>query len=45
VPEDSLASELRALAIPFTEAGDCIAPRSLEEAVLEGTLASRLVLA
>ena len=45
VPEDSLASELRALGIAFTEAGDCIAPRSLEEAVLEGTLASRRVLA
>jgi hypothetical protein len=45
VPEDSLAPELRALGIAVAEAGDCIAPRSLEEAVLEGTLASRRVLA
>jgi pyruvate/2-oxoglutarate dehydrogenase complex dihydrolipoamide dehydrogenase (E3) component len=45
VPEDSLALELRARGIDVAEAGDCIAPRSLEEAVLEGTLASRRVLA
>jgi 2,4-dienoyl-CoA reductase-like NADH-dependent reductase (Old Yellow Enzyme family)/thioredoxin reductase len=45
VPEDSLASELRAAGVAVAEAGDCIAPRSLEEAVLEGTLASRRMLA
>jgi pyruvate/2-oxoglutarate dehydrogenase complex dihydrolipoamide dehydrogenase (E3) component len=45
VPEDALAPELRAEGIVVAEAGDCLAPRSLEEAVLEGTLASRRVLA
>ena len=30
--------------IPFERAGDCLSPRSLEEAVLEGTLAARRVL-
>jgi 2,4-dienoyl-CoA reductase-like NADH-dependent reductase (Old Yellow Enzyme family)/thioredoxin reductase len=41
VPEDSLALELTVRGISFSEAGDCRTPRSLEEAVLEGTLASR----
>jgi 2,4-dienoyl-CoA reductase-like NADH-dependent reductase (Old Yellow Enzyme family)/thioredoxin reductase len=41
VPEDSLAAELAGLGVPVEEAGDCRAPRSLEEAVLEGTLAAR----
>jgi pyruvate/2-oxoglutarate dehydrogenase complex dihydrolipoamide dehydrogenase (E3) component len=27
--------------IPFERAGDCLGPRSLEEAILEGTLAAR----
>ncbi len=45
VPEDALAPKLRAEGIVVAEAGDCLAPRSLEEAVLEGTLASRRVLA
>lgn len=45
VPEDSLAFELRELGIVVAEAGDCLSPRSLEEAVLEGTLASRRLLA
>jgi 2,4-dienoyl-CoA reductase-like NADH-dependent reductase (Old Yellow Enzyme family)/thioredoxin reductase len=45
VPDDSLAGELTARGIPFADAGDCRSPRSLEEAVLEGTLASRRVLA
>lgn len=31
--------------VPFERAGDCLAPRSLEEAVLEGTLAARRVVA
>jgi len=31
--------------IPFERAGDCLSPRSLEEAVLEGTLAARRVVA
>ena len=30
--------------IPVERAGDCLSPRSLEEAVLEGTLAARRVL-
>ncbi|HXY83859.1 MAG TPA: FAD-dependent oxidoreductase [Gaiellaceae bacterium] len=45
VPEDGLAAELAAAGASFEEAGDCRAPRSLEEAVLEGTLAARRVLA
>ena len=45
VPEDSLASEVREAGIAVAEGGDCLGPRSLEEAVLEGTLASRRVLA
>jgi pyruvate/2-oxoglutarate dehydrogenase complex dihydrolipoamide dehydrogenase (E3) component len=43
VPEDDLAPKLRALGLPVEEAGDCRAPRSLEEAIYEGTLASRRV--
>jgi len=31
--------------IPFERAGDCLSPRSLEEAVLEGALAARRVVA
>jgi 2,4-dienoyl-CoA reductase-like NADH-dependent reductase (Old Yellow Enzyme family)/thioredoxin reductase len=41
VPEDSLAPELAARGLRFEEAGDCLSPRSLEEATLEGTLAAR----
>ncbi len=41
VPEDALAPAVAAHGIPVEEAGDCRAPRSLEEAVLEGTLAAR----
>jgi hypothetical protein len=40
---DDLAPELRALGLPVEEAGDCRSPRSLEEAIYEGTLASRRV--
>ena len=43
VPVDDLAPKLRALGLPVEEAGDCRAPRSLEEAIYEGTLASRRV--
>ena len=35
------ASRRAARAVPVEEAGDCLSPRSLEEAVLEGTLAAR----
>ena len=41
VPERRLAEELRARGLPVEEAGDCLSPRSAEEAVLEGTLAAR----
>jgi 2,4-dienoyl-CoA reductase-like NADH-dependent reductase (Old Yellow Enzyme family)/thioredoxin reductase len=44
VPEDSLADALRAHGgFPVEEAGDCRSPRSIEEAVLEGTLAAHHV--
>jgi thioredoxin reductase len=39
VPNDDLAEELRELGLRVLEAGDCQSPRSLEEAILEGTLA------
>jgi 2,4-dienoyl-CoA reductase-like NADH-dependent reductase (Old Yellow Enzyme family)/thioredoxin reductase len=45
VPVDGLAPELRAAGMHVEEAGDCLSPRSLEEAVLEGTLAARAVFA
>jgi 2,4-dienoyl-CoA reductase-like NADH-dependent reductase (Old Yellow Enzyme family)/thioredoxin reductase len=42
VPDDGLADALRSLAgFAVEEAGDCRSPRSIEEAVLEGTLAAR----
>jgi pyruvate/2-oxoglutarate dehydrogenase complex dihydrolipoamide dehydrogenase (E3) component len=41
VPERELAGQLRARGLTVTEAGDCLSPRSAEEAVLEGTLAAR----
>ena len=41
VPNDEPAAALAGLGIPVEEAGDCRGPRSLEEAVLEGTLAAR----
>jgi hypothetical protein len=40
VPDDTLAPELRAAGFDVEEAGDCLSPRSLEEAVLEGALAA-----
>lgn len=42
VPDDTLAGALRDADIPFEAAGDCRSPRSLEEAILEGTLAVAL---
>ena len=45
VPEESMATELASPGIAVREAGDCRSPRSLEEAVLEGTLAAREVFA
>jgi hypothetical protein len=45
VPEDELAPLLVAAGFRAEEAGDCLSPRSIEEAVLEGTLAARRVLA
>jgi hypothetical protein len=41
VPNDELAAELRAAGHRVEEAGDCLGPRSLEEAILEGVLAAR----
>jgi len=45
VPEDTPTAELAAHGVVVEEAGDCRSPRSLEEAVLEGTLAARNVFA
>ena len=45
VPEDKLAPELAEAGLRVEEAGDCVSPRSLEEAVLEGTLAARRAVA
>jgi 2,4-dienoyl-CoA reductase-like NADH-dependent reductase (Old Yellow Enzyme family)/thioredoxin reductase len=45
VPNDELAVELREAGIQVLEAGDCQSPRSIEEAILEGTLAARAVYA
>lgn len=41
VPNDELAVELREAGYRVEEAGDCLGPRSLEEAILEGVLAAR----
>jgi len=35
-PEDGLTDELEALGIPYRMAGDCLSPRTAEEAVFEG---------
>ncbi len=45
VPADELAPALVAAGHRVEEAGDCLSPRSLEEAVLEGTLAAGRVFA
>lgn len=36
VPEDSLESDLAILGIPYVAIGDCVVPRTAEEAVYEG---------
>jgi 2,4-dienoyl-CoA reductase-like NADH-dependent reductase (Old Yellow Enzyme family)/thioredoxin reductase len=41
VPERGLADRLVGGAPDMHEAGDCLGPRSMEEAILEGTLAAR----
>ena len=41
VPERHLVDDLAALDLAVEEVGDCLSPRSAEEAVLEGTLAAR----
>ncbi len=43
VPERGLAEDLAARGLAVQEAGDCLSPRSAEEAVLEGTLAAARV--
>lgn len=40
VPHDDLGAELERRAIAFTRIGDCLAPRTAEEAVLEGLKAA-----
>lgn len=45
IPEDTLALQLIEVGLRVEEAGDCLSPRSLEEAILEGTLAARRVAA
>jgi 2,4-dienoyl-CoA reductase-like NADH-dependent reductase (Old Yellow Enzyme family)/thioredoxin reductase len=45
VPDDVLAPALRDGGLEVEEAGDCLSPRSFEEAILEGTLAVRRSLA
>jgi pyruvate/2-oxoglutarate dehydrogenase complex dihydrolipoamide dehydrogenase (E3) component len=45
VPERSLAPQLAAAGLRVEEAGDCLSPRSFEEAILEGTLAVRRLFA
>jgi pyruvate/2-oxoglutarate dehydrogenase complex dihydrolipoamide dehydrogenase (E3) component len=45
VPADGLAQILAEAGFRIEEAGDCLSPRSIEEAVLEGTLAARRVFA
>jgi pyruvate/2-oxoglutarate dehydrogenase complex dihydrolipoamide dehydrogenase (E3) component len=42
-PVDDLVSTLATLDVPVRAAGDCLSPRSAEEAILEGTLAAREV--
>jgi hypothetical protein len=44
VPKDELSTPLAAAGVRVEAAGDCRSPRSLEEAVLEGTLAAQHVL-
>jgi pyruvate/2-oxoglutarate dehydrogenase complex dihydrolipoamide dehydrogenase (E3) component len=41
IPVHGLGERLAARGLQVQEAGDCLSPRSLEEAILEGTLAAR----
>jgi len=41
VPERVLAESLAGAGLEVHEAGDCLGPRGLEEAILEGTLAAQ----
>jgi 2,4-dienoyl-CoA reductase-like NADH-dependent reductase (Old Yellow Enzyme family)/thioredoxin reductase len=43
VPEHGLAERLEARGLEVHEAGDCLSPRSIEEAILEGTLAAQAI--
>jgi 2,4-dienoyl-CoA reductase-like NADH-dependent reductase (Old Yellow Enzyme family)/thioredoxin reductase len=43
VPEHGLAQRLEARGLEAHEAGDCLSPRSIEEAILEGTLAAQAI--
>ena len=45
VPEDGLSRALTEEGIPHRSVGDCRSPRGIEEAVLEGTVAVRDMLA
>jgi 2,4-dienoyl-CoA reductase-like NADH-dependent reductase (Old Yellow Enzyme family)/thioredoxin reductase len=41
IPDQALAASLAGAGLEVHEAGDCLGPRSLEEAILEGTLAGQ----
>jgi pyruvate/2-oxoglutarate dehydrogenase complex dihydrolipoamide dehydrogenase (E3) component len=41
IPDQALAPSLAGAGLEVHEAGDCLGPRSLEEAILEGTLAGQ----
>jgi 2,4-dienoyl-CoA reductase-like NADH-dependent reductase (Old Yellow Enzyme family)/thioredoxin reductase len=43
VPEQGLTEPLEARGLEVHEAGDCLSPRSIEEAILEGTLAAQAI--
>jgi 2,4-dienoyl-CoA reductase-like NADH-dependent reductase (Old Yellow Enzyme family)/thioredoxin reductase len=43
VPEHALSAALAEAGLEVHEAGDCLGPRGLEEAILEGTLAAQAV--
>jgi 2,4-dienoyl-CoA reductase-like NADH-dependent reductase (Old Yellow Enzyme family)/thioredoxin reductase len=43
VPEQVLTEPLEARGLELHEAGDCLSPRSIEEAILEGTLAAQAI--
>jgi hypothetical protein len=44
-PNSALANELDALEIPYVALGDCLAPRTVEEAVLEAFTFARQIAA